>query len=94
MLGLFSRTGKTTRGRPAACAAAGVAVAWSWPACRHLHRTGEDGGFTLGPLDLCLRPGQVVFVVGGNGSGKTTLAKLLTGLYAPEAAQFSGMGNP
>jgi putative ATP-binding cassette transporter len=27
----------------------------------------------------------LVFLVGGNGSGKTTLAKLLTGLYIPEA---------
>ena len=35
--------------------------------------------FTLGPLDLALRPGELVFLVGGNGSGKTTLAKLLTG---------------
>lgn len=40
-----------------------------------------DGRFTLGPLDLTLRPGEVVFVVGGNGSGKSTLAKLLVGLY-------------
>jgi putative ATP-binding cassette transporter len=42
-------------------------------------------GFTLGPLDLVLQPGELVFVAGGNGSGKTTLLKLLTGLYAPTA---------
>lgn len=41
-----------------------------------------DGGrFALGPLDLTLRQGEIVFVVGGNGSGKTTLVKLLAGLY-------------
>jgi len=43
----------------------------------------EDRDFTLGPLDFSLRPGEVVFVVGGNGSGKSTLVKLLSGLYAP-----------
>jgi putative ATP-binding cassette transporter len=42
-----------------------------------------DDDFLLGPIDLSLRPGEIVFVIGGNGSGKTTLAKLVTGLYAP-----------
>jgi putative ATP-binding cassette transporter len=48
------------------------------------YREGESDSFTLGPIDLTLRPGELVFMTGGNGSGKTTLAKLLTGLYAPE----------
>jgi len=48
-----------------------------------------DGGeaFTLGPIDLKLRRGEMVFVVGDNGSGKTTLIKLLLGLYAPQAGE-------
>ena len=50
-------------------------------------RDGEDRPFTLGPLDLTLRPGELVFLVGGNGSGKTTLAKLLCGLYEPDAGE-------
>jgi putative ATP-binding cassette transporter len=37
----------------------------------------------LGPIDMSLRSGKIVFITGGNGSGKTTLAKLLSGLYAP-----------
>ena len=50
------------------------------------HDAGERG-FTLGPLDFELRPGEIVFLVGGNGSGKTTFAKLLTGLYVPEKGE-------
>jgi len=48
-----------------------------------------EGGeaFTLGPIDLTLRRGEMVFVVGDNGSGKTTLVKLLLGLYAPQAGE-------
>jgi putative ATP-binding cassette transporter len=50
---------------------------------RHSYRR-EDDEFVLGPLDVTLSPGELVFVVGGNGSGKTTFAKILLGLYAPE----------
>jgi len=52
------------------------------------HREMEDRSFLLGPVDLSLRPGELVFVVGGNGSGKTTFAKLLLGLYAPESGEI------
>jgi putative ATP-binding cassette transporter len=52
------------------------------------HREQEDRSFTLGPIDLELRRGEIVFLIGGNGSGKTTFAKLLVGLYAPEAGQI------
>ncbi|MFZ3014915.1 MAG: ATP-binding cassette domain-containing protein, partial [Nitrospira sp.] len=50
----------------------------------------EPGGnaFVLGPLHLCLSPGELVFFIGGNGGGKTTFAKVLTGLYAPESGQI------
>jgi putative pyoverdin transport system ATP-binding/permease protein len=57
-------------------------------------REQEDGGFVLGPIDLHLRPGELVFLVGGNGSGKTTLAKLLTGLYVPEHGEVLLDGKP
>lgn len=43
----------------------------------------DDGreGFQVGPFDLELARGEIVYFVGGNGSGKTTAAKLVTGLY-------------
>jgi putative ATP-binding cassette transporter len=40
--------------------------------------------FVLGPIDLNIHRGDIVFIVGENGSGKTTLIKLLLGLYAPQ----------
>lgn len=48
----------------------------------------EDHYFMLGPINLTLCPGEIVFLVGGNGSGKTTFAKLLTGLYKPEDGEL------
>jgi putative ATP-binding cassette transporter len=42
-----------------------------------------EEGFDVGPLDLDIRRGEILFVIGGNGAGKTTFLKLLTGLYAP-----------
>ena len=54
----------------------------------HVYRTdGAMEEFQLGPIDLALLPGEVVFLVGGNGSGKTTLAKILVGLYEPEQGE-------
>ena len=52
------------------------------------HQAGEETSFALGPIDLKITPGELIFIVGGNGSGKSTLAKLLTGLYIPDAGQI------
>lgn len=54
----------------------------------------RERGFQLGPLELTLHPGELVFLVGGNGHGKSTLAKLLTGLYTPDAGQLLLDGEP
>jgi putative pyoverdin transport system ATP-binding/permease protein len=58
------------------------------------HSEEKEEAFILGPIDLTLRPGELVFFTGGNGSGKTTLAKLLLGLYAPESGEILLDGKP
>jgi putative ATP-binding cassette transporter len=44
--------------------------------------------FVLGPIDLTVRRGEVLFIVGGNGAGKSTLLRLLLGLYPPCRGQL------
>jgi len=44
--------------------------------------------FALGPINLVVRGGELLFVVGENGSGKTTLIKLLLGLYPPHSGSL------
>ncbi len=48
----------------------------------------------LTDVDLDVRPGQVVALVGENGSGKTTLAKILAGLYQPTSGSLCWDGRP
>ncbi len=43
----------------------------------------------LDGLDLTIRPGQSVALVGENGAGKTTLLKLLAGFYEPTAGRIT-----
>jgi putative ATP-binding cassette transporter len=73
-----------------------------WPAARqielrsvvhHYPVQGSEEGFRLGPIDLTIRRGEILFLVGGNGSGKTTLGKLIAGLYAPEAGYVTVDGR-
>jgi putative ATP-binding cassette transporter len=44
--------------------------------------------FAVGPMDLTIKSGEVLFVVGGNGSGKSTLMKLMIGLYYQDAGSI------
>jgi putative ATP-binding cassette transporter len=47
-----------------------------------------EQGFEVGPINMTLKRGELVFLIGGNGSGKSTLAMLLTGLYRPLSGQI------
>ncbi|WP_051335614.1 cyclic peptide export ABC transporter [Methylocapsa acidiphila] len=61
----------------------------------HSYRSETDGSkFTLGPIELRIEPGELLFITGGNGSGKTTLAFLLLGLFAPEQGMIKLDGEP
>ncbi len=83
--------------QPEKAAAARPCPGWNRLELRGVtHVYGADGEerFRLGPLDLTLQPGEVLFLIGGNGSGKTTLAKLLIGLYEPEEGEIRLDGRP
>lgn len=58
------------------------------------YRYDDERAFVLGPIDLDLRPGELVFITGGNGSGKSTLARVLTGLYSATEGELLWDGAP
>lgn len=48
---------------------------------------GPGPGYGIGPVNLEIRRGEIVFLVGDNGSGKSTLLFLLCGLLRPTSGQ-------
>lgn len=57
-------------------------------------RYSSDGEDVLRALNLTIRAGQKVAIVGRTGSGKSTLGKLLLGLYLPTSGVISYDGIP
>lgn len=55
--------------------------------CGVTFRYGDDMPPILDNLNLHIRPGETVAVVGPSGGGKTTLAKLLLRLYDPHSGE-------
>lgn len=49
----------------------------------------QQESFSVGPLSLTLRRGEVLFITGDNGSGKSTMLKVLAGLYRPTEGELT-----
>jgi len=62
-------------GGPAAIALAGVRKAF-------------DGNQVLRGVDLIVRPGEALTIIGGSGTGKSVLLRLIIGLMKPETGQI------
>ncbi|TCV56453.1 cyclic peptide export ABC transporter [Pseudomonas fluorescens] len=60
----------------------------------HYQELHAETGFSLGPIDLTVQAGELIYIVGGNGCGKSTLAKLLCGLYIPQEGEVQLDGKP
>lgn len=56
--------------------------------CFSYNEEEPDSSFALGPINLEIKKGETVFIVGGNGSGKSTFINTITGLYAPTKGQI------
>lgn len=54
---------------------------------------GYDGDEILSKVDLVLRPGESLALVGANGSGKSTLLKAMAGLLPPMAGELRILGG-
>lgn len=57
-------------------------------------RYSSDGEDVLRSINLTIRSGQKIAIVGRTGSGKSTLGKLLLGLYLPTSGTISYDGIP
>ncbi|MBC9912782.1 cyclic peptide export ABC transporter [Chitinophaga varians] len=49
--------------------------------------------FRIGPIDLQIKAGEVIFISGGNGSGKTTFINILVGLIAQDEGVIKANGH-
>jgi putative ATP-binding cassette transporter len=47
-----------------------------------------DSPFVLGPINLTIKKGETIFIIGGNGSGKSTFINCLTGLCNPSGGNI------
>ena len=56
-------------------------------------RAGYDGRTVIDNVDLTVRRGEFVALVGANGAGKSTLLKVIVGLLRPYEGSVSVLGS-
>ena len=54
----------------------------------------DNGQAALENVDMTVRAGESLVILGANGSGKSTLLKLLDGLYYPTEGEIAAFGEP
>ena len=59
---------------------------------KHYGNAGHQ--FSLGPIDVTLRSGEITGVVGENGNGKTTLLRAIAGELSADAGSIAYPGMP
>jgi len=57
------------------------------------YRYNAESEFQLGPIDLQINKGEIIFITGSNGSGKTTFSNLLAGIYKAHEGSISFNGS-
>ena len=55
---------------------------------------GFPGVVALADVQLRVRPGTVLALMGENGAGKSTLMKIIAGIYQPDAGEIRLRGKP
>lgn len=70
----------------------------STPAAPLVHarrlQVGYSGEAVCAPVDLVVRPGEVVALIGPNGAGKSTVLRAVLGLLEPMAGELTVLGGP
>jgi ABC-2 type transport system ATP-binding protein len=51
-----------------------------------------SAGFRLGPINLSIKPGEIVGLMGPNGAGKTTFIRLLLGIVKADSGSIQLLG--
>ena len=62
--------------------------------CRNLHYRYLERFVALDGVDLTVRRGEKLALLGANGCGKSTLLKILDGLIFPDSGTFTAFGAP
>jgi ABC-type sugar transport system ATPase subunit len=60
---------------------------------RNIHKS-FDGIVAVEDLNLEVKRGEIVALVGNNGAGKSTVVKIIAGMYQPSSGEISLAGEP